>query len=81
MPKQMKENIKGSEPSVAHSVLHQVRVNPCARVLLLVRILTKMVSRPSTSSIKVGPNLLLSSLSTTSGDIKLLVHSLLGPVK
>jgi len=37
--------------------------------------------RPSTTSSKVGPNLLLSRLGTTSGNNEVLVHSLLGPSK
>jgi len=40
-----------------------------------------MVPRPSTTSSKVGPNLLLSRLGTTSSNIEVLVHSLLGPIK
>jgi len=76
-----KRNIIKSEPSVAHSVLHLVLINQSVRVLLVIRILSKMVPRPSTTSSKVSPNLLLSRLGTTSGNIEVLVHSLLGPVK
>jgi hypothetical protein len=40
-----------------------------------------MISRPSTNSSKVGSDLLLSILSSTSGHIKVMVHSLLRPIK
>jgi len=81
MLKKHKRNIKRSGPSVAHSNIHLVLVNPGARVLLLIRVLPKVIPRPSTTSSKVVPNLLLSSLCTTSTHIEMLVHSLLGPIK
>jgi len=66
---------------IVHSILHLVLRNPCARVLLCKRVLPKVIPRPSTTSSKVSSDLLLSLLSSASCHIKVLVHSLLGPIK
>jgi len=79
--KQKERNIKWSGPLVAHSNVHLILRNLGARVLLHIRVLPKVIPRPSTTSSKVVPDLLHSSLGTTAGHIEIMVYSLLGPIK